>query len=211
MTTPRMRPYVPLFFFALSACVHASPPEPAPPSVGVGYPGTLRDPATHEHNFMLRQHAKGNHEGGSFSFDAVVQKNGAELLVLVLTPYGSRALLVKQTGHDVQVETFIDRELPFAPESILLDVQRVFLKGQPAPHEDGWTQSVSDGETVRERWQEGRLYRREFTRLDNVPPGVITVTYEGGFKPGSKPPSLTLDNGWFGYSLTLETSDYHPL
>lgn len=196
---------------ALLACTHRDPPPSTTPPPAGGYPGVLRDPATHAHDFMVRQHAVGDHNGRSFSFDAVVQKKGDELIVLVLTPYGSRALLIKQTGAEVEVQKFIDRELPFDPEFILLDVQRVFLKGQPAPHAEGWTETVAEDETIREHWQGGRLLAREYTRVDGTPAGTIAVTYEGGFQPGTKPPTLTLHNGWFGYTLTLETTDYQPL
>ncbi|MGH1346090.1 MAG: DUF3261 domain-containing protein [Nannocystales bacterium] len=202
--------------FLLVAAVALGCPPPPPtktPDPQVGYPGTLRDPGSSPHNFMVRQHAKGSYGERAISFEAVVQKNKDQLIVLVLTPYGSRALLIEQNGAEVRTEKFIDRELPFDPAFILLDVQRVFLKGQPSTPipADGWTESDIDGEHVRERWAGGRLHERHYTRLDGAPEGTIIVRYEGGFEPGSKPPPIELDNGWFGYSMRLETSDFHPL
>jgi hypothetical protein len=215
-----MTPSVPAFtrnaFVLVAAmamgCLASSPSKP-PATPQLSYPGTLRDPGSSPHDFMVRQHAKGNYAERAISFEAVVQKSKDKLIVLVLTPYGSRALLIEQTGAHVRTEKFIDRELPFDPAFILLDVQRVFLKGQPsspAPPE-GWSESEIDGERVRERWEGGRLHERQYTRLDGTPEGTIVVRYEGGFVPGTKPPSILLDNGWFGYSMRLETSDFHQL
>src|SRR5690606_41940002 len=61
-------------------------------------PGELVDPSTVATDFMMRQHLQGDYGDDEIAFDAVVQKQGDTLLVLVLTPYGSRALLIEQKG-----------------------------------------------------------------------------------------------------------------
>ncbi len=201
-----------LFVAALASCTQ-SPQTPATEPPPMGYPGTLQDPALTPYDFMVRQHAEGQYGKRSLSFDAVVQKTEGKLLVLLLTPFGSRALLIEQDGMDIRTQKFIDRELPFEPEFILLDVQRVFIKGHPvsARAAEGWIDAVIDDEHVRERWQAGKLFERRYRRTSGVPEGSIIVRYDGGFEPGTKPPTITLDNEWFGYSLRFETSDYHPL
>lgn len=181
----------------------------APPG---SYPGQLVEPSTIAGDFMIRQRVEGSYGERNVSFDAVVQKQGGTLMVLTLTPYGSRAFLVEQEGQEVRVEKFISRELPFDPRFILLDVQRVFLKGLPdGPRDDGWHRQRIDDEIVRERWEAGRLYERTYARRDRQPKGSVIVRYEGGYIPGERPPPIELVNEWFGYRLTLDTSDYQVL
>ncbi|MCX4247042.1 DUF3261 domain-containing protein [Paraliomyxa miuraensis] len=181
----------------------------APPG---SYPGELVEPSSVARDFMLRQRAEGSYGEREVAFEAVVQKQGDTLMVLTLTPYGSRAFLVEQKGQEVRVEKFIPRDLPFDPRFILLDVQRVFLKGLPdGPRDDGWHRQRIDDEIVRERWEGGRLHERTYARRDRQPKGEIVVRYEGGWVPGERPPSIELHNGWFGYRLVLDTSDYQVL
>lgn len=200
--------------WALAAMLVAMPVvvacRPAPPPGS--YPGQLLEPATLARDFMIRQHVEGAYGERSVSFDAVVQKQGNTLLVLTLTPYGSRAFLVEQQGQDVRVEKFIARELPFDPRFILLDVQRVFLMGLPeAPRDDGWHRQRMGEEIVRERWEAGRLHERRYSRRDRKPKGDVIVRYEGGYVPGERPPLIELVNEWFGYRLALATSDFQVL
>lgn len=176
------------------------------------YPGELVEPSTVELDFMVRQRVEGSYGEREVAFEAVVQKQGSTLMVLTLTPYGSRAFLVEQEGQEVRVEKFIPRDLPFDPRFILLDVQRVFLKGLPAAQrDDGWHRKRIDDEIVRERWENGRLHERTYARRDRQPKGEIVVRYHGGWVPGQRPPSIELVNGWFGYRLVLDTSDYQGL
>lgn len=182
-----------------------------PPAPGT-YPGELLDPSSVAQDFVIRQHIQGVYGERKVSFDAVVQKQGPTLLVLTLTPYGSRAFLVEQTGTEVRVEKFIPRELPFDPRFILLDVQRTFIMGLPgAPHEDGWHKKRNDEEVVSERWESGKLYERRYNRRDRKPKGAVVVRYEGGYVPGERPPVIVLSNEWFGYELTLDTSEFQVL
>jgi Protein of unknown function (DUF3261) len=204
-----MRPWVARLCALAAVLVVAACRPPPPPG---SYPGELLDPSTITRDFMLRQHAEGAYGERSVSFDAVVQKQGDTLLVLTLTPYGSRAFLVEQRGQDVRVEKFIPRELPFDPRFILLDVQRVFLMGlPPGVRDDGWHRERMGEEIVRERWEAGRLHERRYARRDRKPKGDVVVRYEGGWVPGERPPTIELHNEWFGYRLVLETSDHQLL
>lgn len=172
----------------------------------------LLDPSAVPGDFMLRQHIEGEYGERRVAFEAIVQKQDNTLLVLTLTPYGSRAFAITQTGQDVKVEKFISRDLPFDPRFILLDVQRVFLMGLPdAPRDDGWHRGRARGELIRERWEGGKLFERRYRRRDRNTKGDIIVEYAGGYAPGERPPSITLKNEPFGYALRLETSDYQPL
>lgn len=179
----------------------------------VEYPGTLRNPGEIAWNFFARQTIDAEARDRSGRFDAVLQKNGEELLLLALTPYGSRAFLLRQRGDDVTFERFVRRELPFPPRFILLDVHRAFFSGLPnGPRTDGVHEARIDDELVRERWREGRLYERRFRRITGSPAGEILVRYEGGMIPGSALPSrIVFENGWYGYRLTIVTTEYRPL
>jgi hypothetical protein len=62
--------------------------------------------------------------------------------------------------------------------------------------------------------ENSRVLKWAFERLDGVPPGRITITYEGGLDPApsSVPPTrIELDNAWFGYRLVLEGLSIQPL
>jgi hypothetical protein len=184
-------------------------PRVPPPDT---YPGELIEPSTIAGDFMIRQRVQGTYGERDVVFDAVVQKQGGSLVVLTLTPYGSRAFLIEQHGQDVRVKTFIGRDLPFDPRFVLLDIQRVFMMGLPdAPHRDGWHREQRNGEIVRERWESGRLHERRYSRRDRKPRGAVIVRFEGGYVPGERPPPIELVNEWFGYRLALETSDYQIL
>ncbi len=200
----------------LAAC-RAAPPasspvgsddETSPPPTTI----PLLDPASVPGDFMMRQHIEGAYGDRKVAFEAVVQKQGNTLLVLTLTPYGSRAFAITQTGQDVQIEKFISRELPFDPRFILLDVQRVFMMGlRDAPRDDGWHRGRQGGEQIRERWKGGKLFERQYRGRDHDHRGAVLVRYAGGYTPGHRPPPITLNNEPFGYTLQLETSDYQPL
>lgn len=192
---------------AAACATGCAAPRPSPEA-----PGELVDPATVAGDFAMRQHITGVHRDREISLDAVVQKQGGTLLVLVLTPYGSRGILIEQRGSDVRVETYIPRELPFSPKLVLLDVQRTFLQGLPDPPlPDGWHSARIGDEIVRERWQSGRLHERRYARRGHRAHGEVIVRYEGGWVPGHAPPTIVLVNEWFGYRLELKTSDFRVL
>jgi hypothetical protein len=187
----------------LAACGGA-PPPPRP------YPGTLRPPATLGPDVVLRQRivARWDAGGETLAFDAVVQKRGDTLTVLTLAPWGGRALLVEHDGTGVHVTRYVDRDLPFPPRYVLLDVQRAFFLPvtDPAPP-DGARTERTDGEIVVETWRGGRLRSRSFRREDGAPPGEIVVRYDGGIVSGERPPRTELRNGWFGYTLEVTTTE----
>lgn len=200
-----IRPCLFALVFTATACRPSSPPAAVSP-------GELVDPSTVATDFMMRQHLQGDYGDDEIAFDAVVQKQGDTLLVLVLTPYGSRALLIEQKGLNTRVEKFVPQELPFDPRFVLLDVQRVFIKGiTDTPKKDGWRTMKLDGETLRERWAGGRLVERRFRRSDRRVRGEVTVRYDGGWVPGEPPPEIELVNEWFGYRLSLRTDQYDRL
>ena len=179
------------------------------------YPGALRAPSTVGGDFSIDQSVTAIHAQGQESFRAVIEKRGDSLVMVGLGPHGGRAFVLRQEGEAVTFESFIDRALPFPPRYMLLDVHRTWLLGlSGAPLPDGTHTAEVEGERVTEAWSDGRLRSRTFERLDGVPAGRITITYEGGLDPApsSVPPTrIELDNAWFGYRLLLEGLSIQPL
>jgi hypothetical protein len=115
-------------------------------------------------------------------------------------------------GDEIEFENRSPRELPFPPRYIVLDVQRTFFPWiEGAPPKDGERSEHVDGEVVREQWTEGRLRSRTFEREDGTPAGVIAIAYEGWEDGADAPRRAVLENGWFGYRLTIETVDQQRL
>jgi hypothetical protein len=151
-------------------------------------------------------------DGEETAFDAVLQKHGDTLILLGLGPHGGRAFVLEQRDGHVRFENFVDVDLPFPPRFILLDIQRVFfpqLSESVLP--DGEHTGTVDGEVIREQWREGKLVSRSFQRADGEPAGLITVDYGAGMASGEQPPPIVFHNGWFGYSLSVETLSWSRL
>jgi hypothetical protein len=189
----------------------ACQPAPLPAR---SYTGPLRAPSTLGPDFLDRQRIVASYGDRELQFDAVVQKKGDELTLLGLTPFGTRAFVVRQTGTGVFFQSFVPQSLPFPPRYILIDIHRVFFgraPGAPIPA-DGERETVSEGESVVERWKGGRLLRRVFRRVDGNPPGDIVVEYDGGFEAGGPPPARVMfRNGWYGYRLDIMTQSHQLL
>ena len=190
---------------ALAGCASGPPaaPQPRPDA----YPGDLIDSRELPDGLFLRQRIGATFDKHELSFQAVLQTDQGVLSLLALTPYGTRAFLIEQRGVEVKLTQFVDRELPFPPRFILLDVHRtLFHRLSPAALPDGLHEASRFDERVVERWHGGRLLERTFVRLDEKPPGTIRIVYHGGMPAGFAPPTrIALDNGWFGYRLWIET------
>jgi len=181
------------------------------------YPGVVHTPAHYPGDFLARQHIDVRHGERAGGFDAVLQKRGEHLVLLALTPYGSRAFVIEQRGRTITFTSSMQRELPFPPRFILLDVHRALLAGLPrpagAPLPDGTHDAVIDGERVHERWSAAHLVERRFTRVDGRPAGAIVVRYGGrGLAADGTPTGVvTLTNGWLGYVLRVTTTERRSL
>jgi len=178
-----------------------------PPMTEGAYPGTLADSSTLPNGLFLRQRIDARFGERTMSFSAVLQVDGGKLSLLALTPYGTRAFLIEQIGQDIRFTPYVDRELPFPPRFILIDVHRAvfFRLGEPAPASDGERTFEHEGERITERWRAGKLLERRFERLDHEPKGVLRVRYGQGYGPSEIAENLEIDNAWFGYELSIRT------
>ncbi len=197
-----------LLFASCHRSNRADRPPPSPPPLDErAYPGELRAVDARPGDFLWRQHVTAHWPLGSRGFDAALQKRGSTLTLLGLTPMGTPAFSLVLTDDALTFDNRSDRELPFPPRFIVLDLQRVFypwLAGPPP--QDGERSGEVDGERIHERYASGRLIERTFTRLDATPPGTIRVTYTDYEPAAQAPRHAELENGWFGYRIVVETS-----
>ena len=154
---------------------------------------------------MARQRVIAQHNGKRSSFEAVLQSDGDTLVLLALTPMGTKAFSLTQEGTQVEYTPYVDERLPFPPRYVLIDVHRTFFLGFPqSPRADGRHKVRLGAETIHEEWRDGRLQRRSFRRRCG-PKGTIEVRYVGGMAIDQPPPVVNFRNEWFGYELTIET------
>lgn len=182
----------------------------------IGYPGELISTEAMTQDFLARQRLEGKFGDREFKFDAVLQFRDGTLTVLGLTPFGTKAFVIEQTGTEVSFTSLIDREIPFPAEYMLQDIHRAWLWHKRLPWADQPPNEATPsaeiaGERVTETWTENGLVRRTFERLDGEPEGQIRIDYMGGHRTGRPAKHVILDNGWFGYRLEIETMQWRAL
>lgn len=195
----------------MGCAAHTPPPASAPLA-----PDTtpLERPAALRPNFSVRQHIEASSHGKSGAFDAVVQKQARELLVVGLGPAGVRMFMLKQNDapadDGITFEQSFGPKLPFSPRNIVLDIHRLFFMGLPASArtaDDGTFEGETAAGKIREIWRGGELRERQFSHPSRQ--GAILISYGAGCrKERCAPEYATIDNGWFNYVLRIENSDY---
>lgn len=196
----------------LGACTREASTTPAEPENGVGA-GPILAPAAIGEPFLWRQRVTASWGDRSESFDAVLQMHDDELTLLGLGPMGRPGFVVTLTAAGVSFENRSSRRLPFDPEHIIADVQKVFYPWMPPPTEgfSGTRASEHGVLMVSETHVEGRLRDRTFTRSDAADRGELRVSYEQWDPALRAPNRAVLDNPWFGYQLTIVTVEQQSL
>lgn len=171
------------------------------------YRGPLVDPVEMRRDFMWQQRVSALHGDRKGAFDAVVQKQGPELLVLGLTPMKTRGFSLTQKGTNIEYKQFVPFELPFAPASVLYDIHRAFFYNLLAPFpEEGVIESRFDDESIRDQFSNGHLERRTFFRVSGTQEDLV-IEYSGeGYAETTPPRVTTIDNRAYGYRLIVETT-----
>jgi hypothetical protein len=199
---------------ALTACA-AGPEHPPRPIGEADYPGALVPVTEIPGAFLWRQQIAAEYGPRTVSFEAVLQKKDDRLVVLGLTPYGTRAFVIEQTGTSFTFTNHLPPEhaLPFPPRSILLDIHRAWFMALPGgPKVDGEHAGDREGERITEVWRGGRVVERRYRRLNDLPVGEIAVRYGKDGMTGLEPPDeVVLDNRWFGYRLVVRTVERRDL
>jgi hypothetical protein len=170
------------------------------------YVGELFDLAQLPEDFLWLQRVSGSFQGEDYSLKFALEKRGAELRVVGLSPFGTRAFLIRQQGRNFSFESYTDRPVPFSPKVVLIDVQRAFLVRDLSsqPPATGLHSYQHGAEAVRESWRDAALEWREFTHPDFERP--IRVEYEPPMRDFEPPALARLRHGWFGYEIVVETS-----
>lgn len=202
----------------LGACPRERPPagspDGGPPTnlTEASYPGALAT-ALPGPDFLARQRLDGKIRDRTIHGEAVVQKQGETLTLIGLTPFGTKAFVAQQRGGAVESKVMApEGKLPFPPRFMLLDVNRVLYLGLPgAPLADGTHSGTVGEERVSELWKDGALLERRFSRSDGRPAGEIVITFEGGMRGGKLPARIRFVNGWFGYSIVIDTLQWQAL
>jgi hypothetical protein len=199
------------FAIALSGCATKQTDEKAPTSttsmtdakVGNLLPvGALRD------DLVMKQSVSVRWQDREENFEAVLQKRGSELLLLGLGPMNTVGFSLTLDDRGVTFENRTGRELPFLPERILADVQRVFypwIEEYPICS-NCEREAKRAGLEIRERMGDGFLEERRFSVAGRPERGELVVRYEGWIDGFSVPRRAILSNGWFGYELIIDTA-----
>jgi len=184
----------------------------APPTLhDLDYPGTLQPPATLPIEVVWQQQVTASWRQGDDgevqerSFTAAVQRHGDKLTVLGLSPMGEVGFSIEQTAEGIDVQNHMPEQMRIPPRFILLDVQRVFFPWFDEPVTRGARVQGRFDEEIFERYEHGRLALRTFRRLDGEPEGKIEITYDWRRDDWRAPSRAVLHNGWFGYTLTIDT------
>ena len=174
------------------------------PASGAGRENRIRDMNEIPENFMWEQDVTSVHGGQARSFRAVIQKTAGELDVLVLTPFGTRAFLIHQSGTEMRFTAFIQEEVAVSPEAILLDIHRAFFLALPNAPAEGAHGGELNGHHVSELWRGGRLTRRSFACPSGAS-GNIAIQYSPAMLFPDPPKTVELVNSCVGYQLRITT------
>ncbi|MCS6857202.1 MAG: DUF3261 domain-containing protein [Sandaracinaceae bacterium] len=181
-------------------------------------PPKLLDPGQFPVDMAVDQVVVAEHEGGSASFRAIVEKKGRRLVLVGLAPHGGRGFVVTQEGEHLSFQSYLPDPLPFAPEFMMADVHRTWLVGLMRPgcsaFKDGEYEGVSGEEHFIETWRGGRLRSRRFRSLHSERAGwwKVDIRYEGGLAPNSLPERVVIEAVPFPgrfYRLTLTSLSGH--
>ncbi|MEB2344011.1 MAG: DUF3261 domain-containing protein [Deltaproteobacteria bacterium] len=157
-------------------------------------------------SFLLEQEIRFRWNGRTGSSRAVIQHACGELTVLLLTPFGTPGVVVRQRGTHVESEVRAGTRLPFEPRRVLRDIHRgLFVRLAGPPVEDGRREAaLPGGERVEEVWAEGRLRERSY-RTSGEPREQVQVLYPEGLAEGEIPAALSIESRRFGYRLDITT------
>jgi hypothetical protein len=190
------------------ACGPPKPPESPVPQYALR--GVLRPTGELAPPFTVQQRIHGKYAGGDATIDCVVQLQNGKLTVVGLTPFGTRAFVIEQTGVEVRFQKFVDRDLPVQPEAVLYDIHRVFFRTLPPRQIDGVSEGQDHGDIVHERWLDGHIVERRFESLEGPVNNLVVVTFEGAPAPVIAP-RVRITNAAYAYALEIENTEQQTL
>lgn len=154
--------------------------------------------------FVARQKVVATHAGEQRSFDAVLQFDGATLVLLGMTPMGTKAFAVVQRGATVEVTPYVDMPLPAPPRAILRDIHAAYFDPPRRIEADGWhRRRTAAGDPLHERWAAGRLQERVEGRRRDA--RASRLRFPEGLAPGEIPREVALDHPALDLRLEIHT------
>jgi hypothetical protein len=156
--------------------------------------------------FLMQQRLRFRWKQQEGQADAVVQMVCGELTVLLLTPFGTPAVVIRQRDRHVEIESKLPGMWTLPPEYVLRDVQRTYFVpiGDPALTE-GRRQLAYGGESIDEVWAGGRLVERSFTAERGGTQTRIVIGYPDGATRSEPPRTATIDAPHWDYHLEVTT------
>ena len=176
--------------------------SPAPPASDAGVLVRSEEIAG---DFLLEQEIRFRWPGGAGTSRALVQQLCGRLTVVLLTPFGTTGVVLRQEGEAVTVEDRAGVSLPLDPHRVLRDIHRsLFVPVSGPPLHEGRRAATYGGERIEESWSEGMLVARAF-HVDSQPPETVIVSYPAGVPAHGLPTTLSIDGLERGYRLDVST------
>ena len=168
------------------------------PGYRAGCPAEIASTKDLPNGLSLRARVRIRAGGHDVAFQAVAQKTSEELIVVGITPYGTRLFELRQRGRRLTVEPDAPEELRIVATYALDALYRAYWI-EPPGEATSWDRN---GERISEsRGEAGgrREYRRTGWGTGFRP---VTIAYDdaAGF-PGAQ--GAKIENPWCGYRATI--------
>lgn len=174
-------------------------------------PGELVATQDIEGEFLSRESVRIRGPGVNAALELAVQRRGAELALVGLSPLGARLFSATQRGLATAVDAPFARALEVPPLNLLRDLHSVhFLSaGEPPPGQEISTRVVG-GTRIREQWREGRLVLRRLESADARGGEAVELRFEPAAASAGGP-RVEIRNPACGYEATWVALSHDPL
>jgi hypothetical protein len=115
-------------------------------------------PSSYHYPVTIEQLVEGWARGEHFQFRSQLEIDTHHMLVMGFTTFQIKAFVIRYDGKTVEFENFTDRQMPFPPEMILSDIQKVWWP--TLPNRDGWRIVDDTAHKVRLVFFAGQLVTR---------------------------------------------------
>ncbi|MFO0635077.1 MAG: DUF3261 domain-containing protein [Nannocystaceae bacterium] len=163
--------------------------------------------------FLARQVVVAHQGGRTSTVHAVVQYDGAELVVLGLTPMQTKAFSIRQRGATVELEG----RSPVPAQAVLLDIHRAYFADRPVRvRPEGWSRRRGPGGPIHELWHAGRLQQRIWgsRRITGRRAGD-RIRWDGGLQVGTpahpQVPDVAIEHPTLQLRLEIHTIELVPI
>jgi hypothetical protein len=174
---------------------------------------TLASPARFDGDFFLRQEIVARYVGRSITFKAALEKRADVLRLVGLTPFGSPAFMIEQSGDEVHFKEYVHLGIPFDPVNMLVDVHHILFEGSGigARLGDGIHEFKSAGGSIFETWEDGNIVSRTFFDTDSTTE-LSRIEFQGARDPTSiTSPLVRLYDRTHSYEIEIKTVEQRLL